>query len=180
MAHHKLNEDDDNFLQVPQDATLIFAGLGGTETWIERAEDSVVRIGVKSVGVATSGGGALEVCVAIGGDTAKGQDRSTPSCAPAKPCRCWSRRANASPSRPIQTPPASRCCAPWSGRPTWFPITGASRSATARTAAATTRRRRAEAAAQAASIARTLRRRSSMAKGLVMTSIRGSSATFSA
>src|SRR6202021_2488524 len=36
MAHNKLNEDDDNFLQVPQDATLIFAGLGGTETWIER------------------------------------------------------------------------------------------------------------------------------------------------
>ena len=27
------------------------------------------RIGVKSVGVATSGGGSLEVCVAIGGDT---------------------------------------------------------------------------------------------------------------
>jgi hypothetical protein len=75
MAHHKLNEDDDNFLQVPQDATLIFAGLGGTETWIERAEDSVVRIGVKSVGVATSGGGALEVC---GGDTAKGQDGPAP------------------------------------------------------------------------------------------------------
>ena len=78
MAHHKLNEDDDNVLQVPQDATLIFAGLGGTETWIERAEDSVVRIGVKSVGVATSGGGALEVCVAINGDTAKGQDGPSP------------------------------------------------------------------------------------------------------
>jgi hypothetical protein len=78
MAHHKLNEDDDNFLQVPQDATLIFAGLGGTETWIERAEDAVVRIGVKSVAVATSGGGALEVCVAIGADTAKGQDGPSP------------------------------------------------------------------------------------------------------
>jgi hypothetical protein len=78
MAHHKLNEDDDAFLQVPQDATLIFAGLGGTETWIERAADSVVRIGVKSVGVATSGGGALEVCVAINGDTAKGQDGPSP------------------------------------------------------------------------------------------------------
>jgi hypothetical protein len=78
MAHHKLNEDDDNFLQVPQDATLIFAGLGGTETWIERAQDCVVRIGVKSVAVATSGGGALEVCVAIGGDIAKGQDGPSP------------------------------------------------------------------------------------------------------
>jgi len=82
MAHHKLNEDDDRFLQVPQDATLIFAGLGGTETWIERAEDSVVRIGVKSVGVATSGGGSLEVCVAIGSDTAKGQDGPSPLDAP--------------------------------------------------------------------------------------------------
>ena len=74
MAHFKLNEDDDRFLQVPQDATLIFAGLGGTETWIERAEDQVVRIGVKSVGVATAVGGALEVCVEIGPDVAKGQD----------------------------------------------------------------------------------------------------------
>ena len=74
MAHFKLNEDDDRFLQVPQDATLIFAGLGGTETWIERAEDQVVRIGVKSVGVATAGGAALEVCVEIGSDVAKGQD----------------------------------------------------------------------------------------------------------
>ena len=74
MAHFKLNEDDDRFLQVPQDATLIFAGLGGTETWIERAEDQVVRIGVKSVGVATAGDGALEVCVEIGSDVAKGQD----------------------------------------------------------------------------------------------------------
>jgi hypothetical protein len=74
MAHFNLNEDDDRFLQVPQDATLIFAGLGGTETWIERAEDQVVRIGVKSVGVATAGGAALEVCVEIGSDVAKGQD----------------------------------------------------------------------------------------------------------
>ena len=74
MAHFKLNEDDDRFLQVPSDATLIFAGLGGTETWIERAENQVVRIGVKSVGVATAGGGALEVCVEIGGDVARGQD----------------------------------------------------------------------------------------------------------
>jgi hypothetical protein len=74
MAHFKLNEDDDRFLQVPQDATLIFAGLGGTETWIERAEDQVVRIGVKSVGVATAGDGALEVCVEIGADIARGRD----------------------------------------------------------------------------------------------------------
>lgn len=78
MAHFKLNEDDDNFLQVPQDGTLIFAGASGTETWIERAQDCVVRIGVKSVAVATSPGGALEVCVEIGGDAAKGQDGPSP------------------------------------------------------------------------------------------------------
>jgi hypothetical protein len=78
MAHHKLNEDDDHFLQVPHDATLIFAGLGGTETWIERTQDCVVRIGVKSVAVATAGDGSLEVCVAIGGETAKGQDGPAP------------------------------------------------------------------------------------------------------
>jgi hypothetical protein len=78
MAHFKLNEDDDNFLQVPQDATLIFAGLGGTDTWIERTTDCVVRIGVKSVGVVTAVGGALEVCVEIGDGKAKGQDGPSP------------------------------------------------------------------------------------------------------
>jgi hypothetical protein len=78
MAHFKLNEDDDKFLQVPQDATLIFAGLGGTETWIERTTDCVVRIGVKAVGVCTSVGGTLEVCVEIGDGKAKGQDGPSP------------------------------------------------------------------------------------------------------
>jgi hypothetical protein len=122
MAHFKLNEDDDRFLQVPQDATLIFAGLGGTETWIERAEDQVVRIGVKSVGVATAGDAALEVCVEIGSDVAKGQDgpaaAETQLRAPARPCRRWSRPASGWPSRPIRTPPTRTCCAPLSGRPT--------------------------------------------------------------
>jgi hypothetical protein len=78
-AHFKLNEDDTNFLQVPADGTLIFAGASGTETFIERAEDTVVRIGLKSVGVATGGGGTLEVCVEIGDSRARGQDGPAPS-----------------------------------------------------------------------------------------------------
>jgi hypothetical protein len=77
-AHFKLNEDDNNFLQVPADGTLIFAGASGTETFIERAEDTVVRIGLKSVGVATASGGTLEVCVEIDGAQAKGQDGPSP------------------------------------------------------------------------------------------------------
>jgi len=38
---------------------VIFAGAGGTETWIERDRDSVVRIEVKAIAVATSDGGTL-------------------------------------------------------------------------------------------------------------------------
>ncbi|MGH6956229.1 MAG: hypothetical protein ACREEW_06140 [Caulobacteraceae bacterium] len=79
MAHPKLTEDDDNFLKVPQDATLIFAGASGTETWIERACDTVVRIGVKTVAAAISAGATLEACVEIGGDIAHGLDGPAPA-----------------------------------------------------------------------------------------------------
>jgi hypothetical protein len=74
MAQFKLNEADEKFLALPADGALIFAGASGTETWIERERDTVVRIGIKSAAIATSDGGALEVCIEIGPDTAKGQD----------------------------------------------------------------------------------------------------------
>ena len=40
MAHFKLSDVDEKFLHTPQDATLIFAGASGTETFIERDLDA--------------------------------------------------------------------------------------------------------------------------------------------
>jgi len=74
MAHYKLNDADENFLKIPLHAQVIFAGAGGTETWIERDRDSVVRIEVKAIAVATSDGGTLQACIQIGEDCAKGED----------------------------------------------------------------------------------------------------------
>jgi hypothetical protein len=78
MAHFILDEDDEKFLNPPQGATLIFAGTSGTESWIEREMDTVVRISMKSVAVATSDTGALQACIEIGGASAKGQDGPSP------------------------------------------------------------------------------------------------------
>jgi len=74
MAHLKLNDDDDKFIQVPGDAVMVFAGASGTESWIERDKDATVRIIIKAVGVATTEGGSLEVCIEVPGGVAKGQD----------------------------------------------------------------------------------------------------------
>lgn len=79
MANHKLNEDDDRFVQVPADAVLMFAGAGGTETWIERERDTTVRIIAKSVGIATGEGGALEMCIEVKDGCARGQDGPAPA-----------------------------------------------------------------------------------------------------
>jgi hypothetical protein len=70
----KLTDDDDHFLQIPHDGTLIFAGASGTESWIERDHDAVVRIGVKAVGVALANGGVLGVAIDIGEASAHGED----------------------------------------------------------------------------------------------------------
>jgi hypothetical protein len=74
MAHFKLNDVDEKFLHTPQDATLVFAGASGTATFIERDRDTVVRISIKSIAVATTDGGTLEVCIDIDGQSASGQD----------------------------------------------------------------------------------------------------------
>jgi hypothetical protein len=74
MAHFKINDVDEKFLHTPQDATLIFAGASGTETFIERDRDTVVRISIKSVGVAMADGGSLQVCIDVDGQSASGQD----------------------------------------------------------------------------------------------------------
>jgi hypothetical protein len=74
MAHFKLSDVDEKFLHTPQDATLVFAGASGTETFIERDRDTVVRISIKSIAVATTDGGSLQVCIDIDGQSASGQD----------------------------------------------------------------------------------------------------------
>jgi len=78
MAHFKLNETDETFLKIPQDGTVIFSGTTGTDTWIERQNDTVVRISIKAAAIATSDGGILEACIEIGGAAAKGQDGPLP------------------------------------------------------------------------------------------------------
>jgi hypothetical protein len=77
-AHYRLNEDDNGFLAAPQGASLLFAGASGTETFIERSQDAVVRIGMQSVAVATSNGASLKVCIEVGDAAAKGQDGPWP------------------------------------------------------------------------------------------------------
>jgi hypothetical protein len=77
-AHFKLNDEDNGFLAAPQGASLLFTGVSGTRTWIERSEDTVVRIGLQSVAVATADGGSLGVSIEIGGATAEGQDGPSP------------------------------------------------------------------------------------------------------
>jgi hypothetical protein len=79
MATHKLNDDDDRFVQVPADAVLMFAGASGTETWIERERDTTVRIIAKAVAVATAEGGTLEMCIEVKDGCAKGQDGPAPA-----------------------------------------------------------------------------------------------------
>jgi uncharacterized protein (TIGR02284 family) len=73
-AHFKLSEDDGKFLGVPKDASVLFAGSSGTQTWIERAHEGVVRIGIQAVGVATDDGGSLAVSIEVGDQSAKGED----------------------------------------------------------------------------------------------------------
>jgi hypothetical protein len=79
MATHKLNEDDDRFVQVPADAVLMFAGSSGTETWLERERDTTVRIIAKAVAVATAEGGTLEMCIEVKDGCARGQDGPAPA-----------------------------------------------------------------------------------------------------
>jgi len=78
MAHFKLNDADETFLAIPDDGVLLFTGASGTETWIERDRDVVVRIGIKSVALATANAATLGVRIDIGDDSAQGQDGPAP------------------------------------------------------------------------------------------------------
>jgi hypothetical protein len=77
-AHFKLNEEQNTFLSAPEGAVLLFAGASGTEAWVERAADAVVRIGIRAVAVATAEGGSLEVCIQVGENAARGRDGPAP------------------------------------------------------------------------------------------------------
>jgi len=77
-AHFKLTDDDTKWLQPPAGAALLFSGSSGTETWLERTEDTVVRVGIQSVAVATLANGSLRVSVSIGDGVAQGGDGPVP------------------------------------------------------------------------------------------------------
>ncbi len=72
MAHFKLNEEDDGFLNLPQGAVLVASGTDGAHTFLERAHDTTVRIVVASVGIATADGASLEAVIEVDGATASG------------------------------------------------------------------------------------------------------------
>jgi uncharacterized protein (TIGR02284 family) len=74
----ELTEEDNKFLEPPEGSTVLAAGSGGMEGRIERATDTVVRIGVQSVAVATAQGGGLSISIEAGGAKAEGRDGPAP------------------------------------------------------------------------------------------------------
>jgi len=79
MAHFKLNELDDQFLDLPQGAVLIAAGTSGAESWLERDKDATVRLVIAAVAVATADAAALEATIEIAGANARGEDGPAPA-----------------------------------------------------------------------------------------------------
>lgn len=74
MAHDKLNESDDGFLNLPAGAVQVSAGVNGTESFLERDKTATVRLVIATVGVASSGGATLDAVIEVGGETARAQD----------------------------------------------------------------------------------------------------------
>jgi uncharacterized protein (TIGR02284 family) len=70
----ELNDADNRFLAVPAGAAVLSAGSSGTEGRIQRSEETVVRIGIQSVAVATSQGGRLSLSIEAGGNASSGHD----------------------------------------------------------------------------------------------------------
>jgi hypothetical protein len=79
MAHFKLNELDEQFLELPQGAVLIAAGTSGAESWLERDKDATVRLVIAAVAVATADAAALEAVIEISGVEARGEDGPAPA-----------------------------------------------------------------------------------------------------
>lgn len=74
MAHDKLNESDEGFLDLPSGAVQVSSGVNGTESFLERDKTSTVRLVVSTVAVATSGGSTLDAVIEVDGETARAQD----------------------------------------------------------------------------------------------------------
>jgi len=74
MAHFKLNEADDHFLEAPQGAVMVSSGVSGTESWIERDKEVTVRIVLQTVAVAMADAASVQACIEIGDSAAKGED----------------------------------------------------------------------------------------------------------
>ena len=81
----KLSDEDGAFLAVPPGAVVLSSGSDGAEGRIERSQDTVVRIGLQAVAVATSQGGSLSVAIEAGDGSSNGRDgpgpnRTAPDC----------------------------------------------------------------------------------------------------
>ena len=74
MAHDKLNESDEGFLDLPSGAVQVSSGVNGTESFLERDKTATVRLVVSTVAVATSGGSTLDAVIEVAGETARAQD----------------------------------------------------------------------------------------------------------
>jgi hypothetical protein len=74
MAHFKLNELDDQFLDLPPGAILVAAGTSGAESWLERDKDATVRLVIAAVAVATADAAGLETVIEVSGSDARGED----------------------------------------------------------------------------------------------------------
>ena len=74
MAHDKLTEADDGFIELPAGAVLVSSGVDGTESWLERDKTCTVRLVISTVALATAGGATLEATIEVGGGVAKAQD----------------------------------------------------------------------------------------------------------
>ncbi len=79
MAHFKLNELDEQFLELPQGAVLIGAGSTGAQSWLERDKDTTVRLVVATVAVATADAAALEAVIDVAGAEARSEDGPAPA-----------------------------------------------------------------------------------------------------
>ena len=87
MSHAKLTDADETFLRFPGGATMLFAGVSGTETWIERERDTIVHIGVRTVASAAADEATLQACVTVGEATATGRDGPWQLGAPLRACQ---------------------------------------------------------------------------------------------
>ena len=79
MAHFKLNEHDEQFLDLPQGATLVAAGTTGAQSWLERDKDTTVRLVIAVVAVATADAAGLSAVIEVAEAHARSEDGPAPA-----------------------------------------------------------------------------------------------------